>query len=692
MKTYKRILFLLILFSTQLVHASDLDTLKQNLKDFYLLDVVSDGEIEQLLDKMDDEYGFSDIEYTMHRRSNWQPRVHLKRINILATAYECEQSRYYKSDSLARYIVGGLNFWSYNNFYSDNWWYQEIGIPQSLGPTLVICESIIPDSTMVRSLKVMDKARIYLTGQNKIWLSGNVFMRELVRGNVALIDTSAQVIKSIMVPSEPYKEGIQPDFSFHQHGPQPQFGNYGLHFVEDMVMWISIFNNTNIAFSQQKVELMRNLIFQGQQKVVYKGNYDILAVGRQIFPEMVDGEKYRGTMSKADLFHNLEYKFNLFDGQENPSNAPNGYTHFRNSDYSVYRTDSFYSSVRMSSQRVIGAEAGNGENLLGYHLGDGANLLYRRGDEYHEIYPIWNWKKLPGTTTVQDSAKLPVLSWGGYKNKAHFVGGLEGVNVGISALKFRRDGLQANKSYFFINNQVYAMGSGISSNRNFEVVTSVNQCYQRGAFSTDISNAGRTWVWHDSIAYVSLCEQQAFHVSQRVQTGCWQQVLAWQTDTLISENVFSLEVNHGLKPRNGKYAYVSVVGVAEREVKHLAKHGLCEIIAHSEKLHALRLDQGNTIAICAFEPCKLELEEGETLIIKTPALLTMTRTGKGWSIDAVDPTQQLNALSFEIEGEYTTLAGSFYSTTDDGFTQFTIAMPWSQYEKGEKRSVELLKR
>ncbi|WP_434037578.1 polysaccharide lyase family 8 super-sandwich domain-containing protein [Formosa sp. 4Alg 33] len=687
MRLYRCLILAIIFLCNQSIYATDIDKLKQNLKDFYLLETISDNEVEALLNSISTDFSFPDIDYTLHRRSNWTPKQHLTRLVSLAIAFEDVNSKYYNSDTLATTIVGALNFWSYNNFYSDNWWHSEIGIPQNIGPTLILCESIIPDSTMTKSLKIMDKSKIYMTGQNKTWLSGNVFMRELLRANDTLIRTAANTIKSVLIPSAPYQEGIQPDYSFHQHGPQPQFGNYGLHFAEDIIKWMFIFKETDIAFSSQQVDLMRNLMFEGQQKVVYKGNYEILATGRQIFPEFVDGKKYRGPKSKGDLYQSLERKFNLFDGHNNPEHAPSEYIHFRNSDYSLYRTDTFFSAVRMSSQRVIGAEAGNGENQLGYYLGDGTQLIYRTGKEYEDIYPVWDWKRLPGTTTVQDTANLPVLTWDGYKNNSYFTGGLKGKKVSLTAFKYRRDSLQANKSYFFVNNKIYALGSGISTNRHFNVTTTVNQSLKQGPIIVNKNKAHISSVWHDSIAYINLGKQQ-FHVKHETQTGSWKRILTWHSDSLISKAVFNLEVNHGLQPTNEKYAYVSVVGVSKDDVNKVIEDELGHIIAHTNKVHAVSFNNGQTISISAFEPCEIEIKTHQKLKLKSPCLLSLTKQERGWLIEAVDPTQQLSKLSFEISGKYA-LQKQGNSKIEGDVTVFDIVTPESVYDKGKTQTVYL---
>lgn len=678
------------MFLNQWVYAVDIEKLKQNFKEFYLLDEVEESEVKLLLNILDQDFSFTDIDYQMHRRSNWQPRTHLKRLITLAKAYHYPKSKYYHSPKMAKVIVGVLNYWTDNNFYSDNWWHQEIGVPQSLGPTLVLCESMIPDTTMIKSLEIMDKSKIYMTGQNKIWLSGNVFMRELLRGNDELIQKSAETIKSVMVLSKPYEEGIQPDFSFHQHGPQPQFGNYGLHFAEDIIKWMFIFNKTDVTFSTEQVDLMRNLMFKGQQKVVYKGKYETLATGRQIFPEEVNGKKYRGPISKADLYKSLEKKFNAFDEHKNPTEAPKEYVHFRNSDYSLYRANTFFTALRMSSQRVIGGEAGNGENLQGYYLGDGTNLIYRRGDEYHEIYPVWNWKKLPGTTTVQDTSKIKVLTWDGYKNGSHFTGGLKSENIGLSAFKYRRDGVEANKSYFFIDNYVYALGSAINSNAEFDLVTTINQCYKKGEVFELKKKGKTTAVWHDSIAYISL-DKQELKVTQEKQTGSWKKVLSWHTDELISKDIFDVEINHGKSPNNAAYAYVSVVGIGKNQIKKEIKNTLANVLVLNKKVHALSFNKGEKIAITAFEPCEVTFGKKQKIRIHSPCLLTMEKSNKDWIVKVVDPTQQKKQLSFEISGEFEVETSKDVKIKNKT-TLFSIDLPTDIYDKGKSITVVLKKK
>ena len=70
----------------------------------------------------------------------------------------------------------------------------------------------------------MENAKFGMTGQNKVWLAGNVMMRALLQNDAGLVKMARDTIVSEIVTGK--VEGIKDDWSFHQHGAQQQFGNY----------------------------------------------------------------------------------------------------------------------------------------------------------------------------------------------------------------------------------------------------------------------------------------------------------------------------------------------------------------------------------------------------------------------------------------------------------------------------------
>lgn len=43
----------------------------------------------------------------------------------------------------------------------------------------------------------------------------------------------------------------------------------------------------------------------------------------------------------------------------------------------------------------------NSEGLLNHHWGDGANHISRTGDEYYDVFPTFDYQKIPGATIMQ---------------------------------------------------------------------------------------------------------------------------------------------------------------------------------------------------------------------------------------------------------------------------------------------------
>ncbi|EOR94162.1 hypothetical protein ADIARSV_2657 [Arcticibacter svalbardensis MN12-7] len=52
----------------------------------------------------------------------------------------------------------------------------------------------------------------------------------------------------------------------------------------------------------------------------------------------------------------------------------------------------------MCSSRTRGTESLNNENLLPNWLPFGATAIIRTGDEYYNIFGVWDWTKIPGVT------------------------------------------------------------------------------------------------------------------------------------------------------------------------------------------------------------------------------------------------------------------------------------------------------
>ena len=70
------------------------------------------------------------------------------------------------------------------------------------------------------------------------------------------------------------------------------------------------------------------------------------------------------------------------------------------------------SLIHILSTRTMRCEYGNGENLKTYFMSDGCTNIVTQGNEYANIFPAWNWRRIPGTTAPQlDTIPMAASDW-----------------------------------------------------------------------------------------------------------------------------------------------------------------------------------------------------------------------------------------------------------------------------------------
>lgn len=217
--------------------------------------------IDGYLALMKQDGSFSDIDYADKKRSGWEPKLHAERVLELTKLYYSKDSERYKSPQLKADIHKALGYWLKEKPKCLNWWQNEIGVPKTLGGAFIMLDDELSDEERAGAIEIMSAARFKMTGQNKVWLAGNVLIRAIMQEDVELIKAARDTIASeIRVGAG---EGIQPDWSFHQHGPQQQFGNYGMSFVSGMSFFKRLFDGTSYRFDDRQTEILESLMNEG---------------------------------------------------------------------------------------------------------------------------------------------------------------------------------------------------------------------------------------------------------------------------------------------------------------------------------------------------------------------------------------------------------------------------------------------
>jgi len=600
--------------------------------------------------KLREDGSWADLDYASKARSGWAPDQHCTRMLAMATLAGLHGTPAADRELLLAAVHRAFAYWISKDFQCTNWWYNEIGVPKSLGAlALILGDELQPAEFHYMTQVSLARYPIAMTGQNKVWLAGNSLMRGLLIGDESLVGKGIDAIWSEVGISA--GEGLQPDFSFHQHGAQLQFGNYGMAFAVETARWARILRGTPWSLSAKRLEDFRGYLLEGQNWISWKGAMDISSCARQLMPH--------SPISKTNTMKRVMAQALVFDPSKaaayqayidrNSEDAPNelvGNRYFWRSDYLVHRRPSFMASLKLSSNRVIGAELVNSENLSGYHTADGALYLYRKGDEYADIFPVWDWSRLPGVTCLQ----APVPGFKTSQVARDFVGALsDGANA-VAVLDYERDGVSAHKAWFFSGDSVLCLGSGLSSKASGPVATTVNQCLLRGDVTLVSAQgqrsalpkgarelAGVPVLEHDGWTY-TFFDGQGLRVETGPVTGNWHRVFnnpeAPSKD--LTKELFTLWFDHGKTPKNAAYAYLIS-----------PKGAVCAFGAyHNEpSLQSARLADGAFAAVF-WTPGECALPDGRKLKVVQPCLMMFSKEG----LRLCDPTQKLKVLNLSIDG------------------------------------------
>lgn len=637
-------------------YAAEVEVSDQVVVDVQLRYTVTEAQVETLLALQSEDGSWEDIDYTDTKGSGWDPKRHSERLLILTKAYVDPRHPLYEDENVQKGIQHAIKFWNDFEPVSVPSWYNLIGVPKTMGEAYILYEPYMSEQEMGYALSEMSKPYIHGTGQNLVWLTGNVLMRALLQKDAASVKECRDIIMGEIVNER--EEGIKPDWSFHQHGAQQQFGNYGMSFIMSMGLYTTLFDKTTLAFEPDKIELLTQFVKSGYRWTLWNGMLDINTLTRQFYHNAPrDKGIGLGFATSQLLAASGDQELQEMLNENFAGSAPTqfiGNNYFWSSDYGVHRTEEWMVSVRCSSSRIIGTEEVNHDNLIGSYVGDGVTLIYQRGDEYQNIMPVWDWHKLPGVT-----------AWSGGKknlhpnkkenNRASFVGGVSSGESGLWVMNVDRgDGLMAQKSWIMTSEVVLCMGSAISTT-DHGALTTIDQRFKRGEI-THFHNGewssvdgvktveGDARFYHDNLGYIVLGAEASTTFGWASQSGEWNKVMGFYKPNFQTADVVTLQINHGQKPHDATYSYLLLPSKSQAEV---AAFDVSSIkILKCDKAGKVVLMPSGELFVEAQQPFAIELPEGKVFEAITPAVYILSAQRD--TVTASEPAQSLP----NIEGAY----------------------------------------
>ncbi|MDR2040448.1 MAG: chloramphenicol resistance protein, partial [Bacteroidales bacterium] len=452
------------------------ETIMQRIRDKQFASVASITAIVSsttgYMNSLSADGSWSDIYYANNAQTDWTPISHLDRLKTMVLAYTLPASSYNGNTELYTKIALALTYWYDRHPTSTNWYMQQIASPQRVGILLILMRggtTRLPSDLENKLLNRMaseggrpDQDGSQGTGANKLDIATHWVYRGCLTGNESVLSFGVQQVYYPLILTT--DEGLQHDFSYQQHGKQLYIGGYGDVVISGTVNMALYTEGTPYALPDDKLELLSDYTRKTYLPVI-RGQYFLYNVsGRSLsrqgalfqsgFTSTIAGLK------TIDPEHTSEYDAAI--SRLNGSQTA-GYglqpvnTHYWRSDYTLHTRPGFSFDVRMVSSRTLRNENGNGENIKGYFLSDGATDIALKGDEYVDIFPVWDWTKIPGTT-APEMALIPRPAEWGTAGNASFAGGVSDGVYGVSAYSYRDVSYSINtiaqKAWFMFDDEV----------------------------------------------------------------------------------------------------------------------------------------------------------------------------------------------------------------------------------------------
>lgn len=592
---------------------------------------------------------WEEVNYEGTATTSWEPAQHLNRLITLTQAWFSPESPLHHNAELEKQINTALDYWLHKD-PRRKWWWDAIGAPGMLSKIMLMRDGHLSDFQMTKGGQNLERAILGTTGQNLVWQAEITARRAVLQRDAELLQRAFQLIASEIHISD--DEGIQADFSFHQHKQVIYNHGYGAGFTRDNVRLANLTAETAFAYAPDKIELLSHYILDGSQWLSHNGQGDFGARGREI------AVPRRGRRSAEYLGPAAEGMLALPTGQEEefqaladrvagrPAPPLIGNKHFYRSDMMVHHRDNWYASARMYSTRVFNTDglSGTDDGLLSHYLAEGATCFMQHGNEYAALYPVWDWQRIPGTTVTLEP-HMP----GEPKRQGEsaFAGGVSDGTIGVAAFELKRETLSGRKAWFFFSDMVVCLGADISNTAEYDVVTTVNQCRLMGAVTRSKNSVSETfpegeatqnlhWVHHDGIGYVFPKENQVT-LTTGTRTGKWTRISAQRSDQPVTDSVFSLEIPHGANPKGKGYAYAVYPQTDVGNMSHLAQKPSFEIVSNTAQQQAVWCERDQTLGIVFHQPGKIQAADWQ-IETDRPCLALLRNENKTWVLSVADPT------------------------------------------------------
>ena len=446
-----------------------------------------------------------------------QLALSFSRLKDMALAYQTHGSSLRGNGALVAQIKSAL-LWLVTNHYNSstamygNWWFWRIGIPLDVNDIVALTYD---QMTATERAQVLGACKFFSngatgTGSNVAWVNSIMLVRAVLMKDAAALGVAkTNLINTFAALNNPgfpgtineIKEGYYADGSYLMHGGDPSNGGYAMDHLKHLAWDMHMLYGTAYAFTGTQMSAYLSQVVKTHLPIVFKGAIVTTVRGRAIArysagdhdrgteligslailaaqaPTNADAQtinrliKYWVLNSSQDVYvnqgiANIRIIQDLMNNASIlPAPAPNQTTLFPAANRIVAVRPDWGFAVAMWGGRTFNYEFATGENVRGWHTGDGAAYLYNGdGNAYDgNFWPTVDSQKIPGTTIVDGSTPNGHL-W----NTNYWVGGTtlttaSGASYGSAGMDQAFTSIVAKKSWFMFDDEVVALDAGITA-------------------------------------------------------------------------------------------------------------------------------------------------------------------------------------------------------------------------------------
>ncbi|WP_410573515.1 polysaccharide lyase 8 family protein [Amycolatopsis sp. cmx-4-61] len=375
----------------------------------------------------------------------------------------------------------------------------------------------------------------------------------------------------------------------------------------------------------------------------------------------------------------IEFAQDMLASGARPARVEATHRIFGQQDRLVHVTEGWSASLGVSSTRISRYEAINGQNLKGYHVGDGVlyTFLPNAKGHYTDAYwPTVDPLLLPGTTE-HDGPVDPKFGGVPVGPNAHTGGVRWDARHGAYAFDFRNwDGsLVAKKSWFFTPAGIVCLGAGITGTSSAAVRTTIeNRNLGEGGrgvlladgrrVATDLGKASvlrrPRWAHLENVGGYVLLDDASVTALREDRTGAWRDIDTGAntkgTTTPNTRRYQKLVLEHGVKPTDAKYAYAVLPGASV--IDTLTASWAWRVLANTPVVQAIRVIGGTVLANF------FAAGSAGDVTVSGPASVAVGRCGARTQLAVSDPTQLQDSVTVTVRGRSVEvpLKGTFGAT------------------------------